>query len=162
MAESKADGTAGLTRRKVLAGLGGAGILVAAMEVPFASVAGATTVADEPDARVPTTPQVLLVGVRVRSVFDADGSVSGHILLAEVVDEAGSTIGSFTGTVVGGRLMTHEVIVGDSMLIGMGSTEKFAVIGATGAFKGVAGGYVIEMTNDEHGNATRGRLVFGD
>jgi hypothetical protein len=58
--------------------------------------------------------------------------------------------------------MTDEANVGDSMVPGMGSTEKFAVIGATGAFAGCAGGYVIEMTNDEHGAATRGRLVFGN
>lgn len=103
-----------------------------------------------------------LSDVRVRSIFDADGAVTGHVLLADVVDDADATIGSFTGTVVGGRLMTHEAIVGDSMLIGMGSTEKFAIIGSTGEFAGLTGGYVIEMSNDEHGAATRGRLVFGN
>ncbi len=156
-----ADDGAGFTRRKVLAGLGGAGVLVAAMEIPFASGAGAKTATEAP-GDVAKTPEIVLGDVRVRSVFDADGSVSGHVLLADVVDGNGSMIGSFTGTVVGGRLMTHEAIVGDSLLLGMGSTEKFAVIGATGAFAGCAGGYVIEMTNDEHGAPTRGRLVFGN
>ena len=155
-----ADDSAGFTRRKVLAGLGGAGVLVAAMEIPFASGAGAKVAIGAPGG-VTESPEILLADVRVRSVFDADGSVTGHVLLADVVDAGGSTIGSFTGTVVGGRLMTHEAIVEDSILIGMGSTEKFAVIGATGAFAGCTGGYVIEMTNDEHGAATRGRLVFG-
>jgi hypothetical protein len=155
------DSSGGFTRRKVLAGLGGAGVLVAAMEIPLASGAGARSTSGANDV-VPETPEIVLADVRVRSVFDADGSVSGHVLLADVVDVDGSRIGSFTGTAMGGRLMVHEAIVGDSMLIGMGSTEKFAVVGATGAYAGCTGGYVIEMTNDEHGAETRGRLNFGE
>jgi|GEM_PF-6576589 hypothetical protein len=156
-----ADSSAGFTRRKVLAGLGGAGVLVAAMEIPLASGAGARSTSGA-SVNVPETPEIVLADVRVRSVFDADGSVSTHVLLADVVDGDGTPIGSFTGTAMAGRLMVHEAIVSDSMLVGMGSTEKFAVVGATGAFAGCTGGYVIEMTNDEHGAATRGRLVFGE
>lgn len=149
-----------VSRRTVLAGLGGAGVLVATLEGPLASVAGASRSAGAADAGATASRsiEVLLADVRFQRLFDEAGRTAGHAMYAAIVDGDGGVIGGFTGTQVGGTLMVHEAVVDGSVLLGMGSGETFAVIGATGAFAGVSGGYVIDLDLDASGVARTGSI----
>ncbi|MBU6330143.1 MAG: hypothetical protein KGR18_09365 [Acidobacteria bacterium] len=143
-----------LSRRSVLAGLGAAGILVAAAELPVATSAGASS------PPVPAPPQILLSRLRTRRLHDDDGCTVGHVTTGSVVDAADAPIGSFTATELGGGMLVHEFIVGESMMLGMGSGSRFAVVGAVGVFAGLTGGYVVTTEPDLSGTTASGRVRF--
>lgn len=105
-------------------------------------------------------PEIKISGLRSTHVRDDSGDVIGHAMNA-TAEHDGST-GRFFGTQLNGSsLVIQETIVGDSVLLGMGSTERITVIGGTGLFARCSGWYMIELDAFESAGIRSGLLRFG-
>lgn len=143
-----------ISRRSILAGLGAAGILVAVSEIPGARPA----TGESTESSVPT--EISLSRLRTRRLFDDDGCAVGHCTVGQIQGADGAQLGSFASTELGGGIVAHEFLVGDSMLLGMGSGRRFAVVGAVGIFTGLTGGYLLEIEADPNSTTSCGRVRF--
>jgi hypothetical protein len=94
-------------------------------------------------------------------VLDDAGDCIGHATSGRATLDG--ITGRFSGTQLGGSgLMVHETIIGESVLLGMGSTERITIIGGTGRFAGRTGWYIIELDPYAPAGVRSGVLRFGD
>ena len=136
---------------------------MATMDLPAsASARGGSpgTASGSSAANLADRPEITISGLRSTHVRDDSGDVIGHAMNATA--EHDGSIGRFFGTQLNGSsLVIQETIVGDSTLLGMGSTERITVIGGTGLFARCTGWYMIELDAFESAGIRSGLLRFG-
>lgn len=146
----------GASRREVIAGIGGLGLLAGGLGAGLVAVdRGGASGSDAGAAPArPATLRGLYVAISFPGAEKGRGPTRPAVPLQHGVlaDAGGAPIGRFdTSQLEGGRGPAHlqRLELDDGVVIGLGPAARegtFAIVGATGRFAGAGGAYTVSRT----------------